>query len=97
MPSHDIEAILFALMQTGLQAAGSRLTPEYDGDAIYLRTLCVVFTDMGRIQCFEMSAPETAIMDFPMDAVQAAAAAVVIHVLSGVVTRAIEADDLARI
>lgn len=97
MPSHDIESILFTLIQTGLQAVGSRLVPEYDGDAIYLRTLCVVFTDMGRIQCFEMSAPDTPIMDFPMDATQAAASAVVIHVLTGIVTRAIEADDLSQI
>jgi hypothetical protein len=36
-------------------------------------------------------------MDFPMDAVQSAASAVVIHLLTGIVTRAIEADDLARL
>ncbi|NTF17458.1 hypothetical protein G6L37_03425 [Agrobacterium rubi] len=97
MPTHDIEAILISLIQTGLDAVGSRLTVEYDGDAIYLRTLCVVFTDLGRIQCYEISSPEIPMMDFPMDAVQAAAVAVVVNVLTGVVARAIESDELSRI
>ena len=97
MSTRDLESVLFALIQTGLQAVGSRLAPEFDGDAIYLRTVGVVLTDMGRIQCFELTAPDTPIMDFAMNDVQAAATAVVVHVLSGVVARAIEADELGRI
>lgn len=97
MSTRDIESVLFALIQTGLQAVGSRLTPEFDGDAIYLRTVGVVLTDMGRIQCFEMTAPDMPIMDFSMNDVQAAATAVVVHVLSGVVARAIEADEIGQI
>jgi hypothetical protein len=96
MSSRDIESVLFSLIQTGLEAVGCRVPVEFDGDAIYLRTLVVVLTDLGRIQCYDISS-DIPIMDFPMDAVQAAASAVVIHLLTGIVTRAIEADELARI
>ncbi len=97
MPSHDIEPILFSLIQTGMESVGCRIPVEFDGDAIYLRTLVVVLTDLGRIQCYDLSTPDSPIMDFPMDAVQSAASAVVVHLLTGIVTRAIEADDLARL
>jgi hypothetical protein len=96
MPTRDIEAILLALIQTGLEAVGCRIPAEFDGDAISIRTLVVVVTDLGRIQCYDLAVPEVPIMDFPMDAVQSAAAAVVVQVLTGIVTRAIEADDLSR-
>jgi len=92
MPSHNIETVLFELIKTGLNAVGCRIPVEHDGDAIYLRTLGVVVTDKGSIQCFDLAAPDTPIMEFPKDAFQSAASAVVIRVLSGIVTRAIEAD-----
>lgn len=95
MQTHPVEAVLFTLMQTGLQSVGCRIPVEHDVDAIYVRNLVVVVTDMGRIECCEMSNPETPVMTFPMDATQSAAAAIVMHVLTGVVTRAIEADEVA--
>jgi hypothetical protein len=96
MSARDVKATLFSLIRTGLEAVGCRLPVEFDGEAIYLRTLVVVFTDLGRIQCYDLADPDTPIMDFPMDAVQSAASAVVVHLLTGMVTRAIEADERAR-
>lgn len=97
MQTNAIEDTMLTLLQTGLLAVGCRIPAERDDSAIYLRNLVVVITDLGRIECFDMTSPDTPIMVFPVEATQSAAAAIVIHVLTGLVTRAIEADEAAAL
>lgn len=95
MQTDPLNAVLFTLMKAGLDAVGCRIPVETDGECICVRNLLVLVTDMGEIQCFDVNDPDRALMTFPIDAVQAAATKVVVHVLQGIVARAVEADELA--
>lgn len=97
MQTNHLNAILFSLMKTGLDAVGCRLPVETDGDCIYLRNLLVTVTDLGEIQAYDVNSPDRPLLTFPIDAAQAAATAVVVNVLQGLVSRAIEADELSSI
>ncbi|WP_327210944.1 hypothetical protein [Rhizobium leguminosarum] len=97
MQTNPLNAVLFTLMKTGLEAVGSRLPVETDGDCIYLRNLLVIVNDLGEIQCYDVNDPDRPLMTFPMDALQAAATKVVVHVLQGIIARAVEADDISAL
>ena len=97
MSPMPVEVILLNLVRTGLESVGCRVPVEQDGEALYVRTLTLVVTDLGRILCYDMHQPEIPVFDLPMEAVQAAAEAAVVRVLSGIVARAIEADELSRL
>ena len=87
--------VLSTLMKTGLEAVGCRVPVETDGDCVILRNLIVLLSDLGEIQCYDVNDTDKPLMVFPMEASQAAATMIVMHVLQGIVARAVEADDMS--
>lgn len=94
MQTNPLNVALASLMKAGLEAVGCRIPVEIDGDCIVLRNLIALVTDLGEIQCYDVNDADKPIMVFPKEASQAAATMIVMHVLRGIVSRAVEADEL---
>lgn len=88
MQTNDLTAVK-GLIDTGFEAVGCRMPVEIDGEGLFVRDL-VVEKNKDLFLCFEASNPDKAIFAMPSDAPDAVAAAVVIHVLKGIVARAVQ-------
>lgn len=84
-------ATMARLVRAGFDAVGSRIPVETDGDSLAVRDLLVEFD--GSITCHSASdgAPRQ-VFSMPLDAVESAACAVVVRIMSGVVARAVERE-----
>jgi hypothetical protein len=78
-----------ALLRAGFEAVGSRMPVEADGDAVSVRDLLIEFD--GAIVCHSAAdGIPREVFRMPLEAAESAACAVVVRVMTGVVSRAIE-------
>lgn len=89
MPTDPV-ARFVALAEKGFEAVGCRMPVVADGATASVRDVFVEFRTS--IECFRASDPERPFMSFPINALESAASAVCVAVISGVVARAVEAD-----
>lgn len=90
MPPHNLTAVQ-TLMEAAFGAVGFRMPIEGDEIALYVRDLTIE-ENGGDFLCFEATNPETPLFSMPRDVPEAMAAAAVLHILKGVVARAVSAD-----
>lgn len=80
---------LAILIRAGFEAVGSRIPVEPDGTSLAVRDLLIEFD--GAIVCHSVADGSTReVFTMPLDAVESAASAVVVRIMSGMVTRAVE-------
>jgi len=90
--SQDSVASFARLARRALEAVGCRVEVAEEDGAAVIRDVIVEFGPT--IICSRASSPDEPFMSFPPDAVEAAAAAVVVDVLKGIVSRAVETESL---
>jgi hypothetical protein len=87
MSTNNLSA-LKELIDLAFDAVGSRMPVEQDGNAVYARDL-IIEEDNGEFLCFEAKNPDSPLFTMPVGSVDGAAAAVVIHILKGIISRAV--------
>lgn len=88
----DPVANFVRLARSAFEAVGCRVEVAAEDGAAVVRDVIVEFGSC--IECFRAASPDEPFMSFPADAPDAAAAAVAVDVLKGIVARAIENESL---
>jgi len=84
-------ATMARLVRAGLDAVGIRIPVEIDGDSLAVRDLLLEFDDS--ITCHSVSdGTPRQVFSMPLGAIESAACAVVVRIVSGVVARAVEGE-----
>jgi hypothetical protein len=81
-------AALKELVDLAFEAVGSRMPVEQDGGGVYVRDL-IIEEDNDEFLCFEAKNPESPIFTMPVGSVDGVAAAVAIHIIKGIISRAV--------
>lgn len=88
MPQNDVMRFA-AMVAKGFEAVGCRMPVTIEDGAAAVRDIVIEFGPS--IECVRASEPDKPFMSFPEGALESAAAAVCMAILSGIVTRAVEA------
>lgn len=92
MPQDSLETFV-RLASRAFEAVGCRIEVAAENGIAVVRDLVVEFGPS--ISCYRAATPEEPFMTFPADAPDAAAAAVAVEVLKGIVARAVETNPLS--
>lgn len=88
MSKNNLAERFYELVCVGMRSAGSNITPTLDHDIVVIRNVFVEFK--AGIEFYWADDPNTPFQTLPLSAMESAAAALCINVLTGVITRSIE-------